>query len=246
MPVRKSIKKSVKKKAAETAQTVTNHWPWVAAALVLIALCFAWWLLPADEWLKSFSDWIKSLGAVGVLAFAVTYVIGTLVLAPASAMSVAAGVVFGWWAIPLVLVAGCLAATLAFLLSRYFIRDKVSSLIEERPAARATVRAINAEGWKVLLLLRLTPLVPFNAQNYLLGVTDISLSTYVLATVVGVLPGTIVSVYVGVIGTASGKGDPGVWGWVMLIVGFLAALGVSILITMKARQQLARSGLKRR
>jgi uncharacterized membrane protein YdjX (TVP38/TMEM64 family) len=234
---------SVKKKAVKTVEA---YWPWAIVALVLIALCFAWLLLPVDEWLKSFSDWIKSLGALGVLAFGLTYMIGTLLLAPAAAMSVAAGVAFGWWAIPLVLICGLSAATLAFLLSRYFFSDKISSVIKHRPAARATVRAINAEGWKVLLLLRLTPLVPFNAQNYLLGVTDIPLRTYVLATLVGVLPGTILSVYVGVIGTASGQGGRGIGGWILLILGLLAAIGVTVLITVKARQQLTRSGVKRK
>ena len=71
--------------------------------------------------------------------------------------------------------------------------------------------AVSKEGWKIVALLRLSPLVPFNLQNYFYGITDIGLLHYVPATFVGIMPGTMLYVYLGAAGTAAWGTGVGRW-----------------------------------
>jgi uncharacterized membrane protein YdjX (TVP38/TMEM64 family) len=101
--------------------------------------------------------------------------IGTLVVSPAS-------------------VAG---ATLAFLIARYFARDWVTRRLKKYPQAAAIDRAIEKNGFKAVVLLRLQPVLPFNILNYALGLTNIRLRHYVLASWIGMFPATVLYVYLG-------------------------------------------------
>jgi uncharacterized membrane protein YdjX (TVP38/TMEM64 family) len=226
----------------DTADTAVRLWPWVLAVLALVALCFAWSMLPVTEWLKQFSDWVKSLGVLGVVAFGLAYVIGTLLLAPASPLTFAAGIAWGFWALPLVVVVASLGATGAFLVSRYFVRDRVRDAIESRPAFRAAAEAVDEEGWKVLLLLRLSPVVPFNAQNYLYGVTNLPLATYVWATTVGIIPGVTLNIYLASLGAKAG--EAGMVNWMLPAIGFVATAVVVVLIGRTASAKLREHGVE--
>jgi uncharacterized membrane protein YdjX (TVP38/TMEM64 family) len=225
----------------DTVDKVVRLWPWAVGGLVLVALCFAWTMLPVTEWLKQFSDWVKSLGLLGVVAFGLAYVIGTLLLVPASPLTFAAGVAWGFWALPLVVVVASLGATGAFLVSRYFVRHRVREAIDSRPAFRAAAEAVDEEGWKVLLLLRLSPAVPFNAQNYLYGVTSLPLLTYVWATIVGIIPGVTLNVYLASLGAKTGEG--GMVNWMLLAIGLVATAVVVVLVGRKARAKLREHGI---
>jgi uncharacterized membrane protein YdjX (TVP38/TMEM64 family) len=226
----------------DTVNTAARLWIWALAVLALVALCFAWSMLPVTEWLKQFSDWVKSLGVLGVVAFGLVYVIGTLLLVPASPLTFAAGVAWGFWALPLVVVVASLGATGAFLVSRYFVKSRVRDAIESRPAFRAAADSVDEEGWKVLLLLRLSPVVPFNAQNYLYGITNLPLATYVWATTVGIIPGVMLNVYLASLGAKAGEG--GMVNWMLPAVGLLATAVVVVLIGRKARAKLREHGVE--
>ncbi len=106
----------------------------------------------------------------------------------------------------LVVVAATAGATLAFLIARHLVRQKVESLVEERPKFKAVDEAVSEDGWKIVGLLRLSPLVPFNLQNYFFGVTDVGLLPYVAATFFGIMPGTLLYVYLGTLGKAADAG----------------------------------------
>jgi uncharacterized membrane protein YdjX (TVP38/TMEM64 family) len=129
-------------------------WVWLALARVLIAASVAWFLLPIEEWILEFNEWIEGLGVWSFVLFGLVYVLGTNLLAPAVAMSIAAGLAFGAWGIPLVLVAATVGAALAFLLARYWARDKVRRLLENHPEFGAIDKAVRVEGCKILILLR--------------------------------------------------------------------------------------------
>jgi uncharacterized membrane protein YdjX (TVP38/TMEM64 family) len=226
----------------DTVNKAVRLWPWVLAVLALVALCFAWSMLPVTEWLKQFSDGVKSLGILGIVAFGLVYVIGTLLLVPASPLTFAAGVAWGFWALPLVVVVASLGATGAFLVSRYFVRDRVRDAINSRPGFRAAADAVDEEGWKVLLLLRLSPVVPFNAQNYLYGITNLRLRTYAWATTIGIIPGVTLNIYLASLGARAGEGD--MVNWTLPAIGLLATATVVVLIGRKARAKLREHGVK--
>lgn len=217
---------------------------WIGAALLLVAVAAGWFFLPTKDWIQQFSEWIKGFGVFGVIIFGVAYAVAVVALAPASPLTIAAGLAFGPWAFPLVLVAATAGATLAFLVARYVVRDKVKGLVEERPKFKAVDEAVSEDGWKIVGLLRLSPLVPFNLQNYFFGVTEVGLLPYVVATFVGIIPGTILYVYLGALGKAAGAGSGGgAMQWVFFGAGLVATAVVAFIITRKAKEKLKEAGV---
>lgn len=236
--------RSPSKQVSRKQDIVSNPiWVPVAGLVGLIALGFAWLLLPLDEWLKQFSDWINSYGAAGVVGFAVFYAVSLLFLMPGAPMTIAAAIAYGWWAAPLALGAGLLSATLAFFISRYLLRERAEAYFEQRPKLRAVEAAVNDEGWKVVALVRLSPVIPFGVQNYFFGVTGVSLRTYLIVSAFAVLPGTFLDVYIGVLARTASR-DGGAVKWGLLIVGLIATILVMALVTVKARQKLREHGVK--
>lgn len=223
-------------------------WQWVLLGTILVAVIVGWFLLPVEEWAKSFNGWIKGLGVWGGVMFAGIYVIATVILAPAAPFTIVAGLAYGVGVgFPLVVVSATLGATLAFLVARYLARNKVEGLLKERPKFAAVDKAISEEGWKVVVLLRLSPLVPFNLQNYFYGVTDIKLWHYVPATFFGIMPGTLLYVYLGAAGQAALGDEEGGGGgalkWGLFAVGLLATIIVAVFVTKKAKAKLADFGV---
>jgi hypothetical protein len=101
-----------------------------------------------------------------------------------------AGYVYGFWAFPLTYSSIAFASVLAFLAGRYLLRDKIQPLLNRRPKYRKLDRAVADDGWQVVVLMRLSPIVPFNLQNYALGVTAIPFMQYLTATLIGIAPGS--------------------------------------------------------
>ena len=215
------------------------HAPWIVAIGVLSAIAIAWAFLPLQYWVQSFGAWVRSFGAAGALAFAAVYIVATLLLVPGAAMTIAGALAFGWWSLPLVLISATIGATLAFLASRYFFHGPVSRAIESRPRMAAIVEAVDEEKWLALTLLRLSPVIPFNVQNYLLGVTNVATGAYFASTLTGMLPGTLLGTYIGVLGRVAGEGEISLLQWGFLALGLAATLAVVVMISRRARQKLA-------
>ena len=207
--------------------------------VVLAAGIAAWVMLPLSDWTQALERWFRDLGPVGVLVFLAAYVAGTVVLAPGSAMSILAGIVYGWWGVPIVLVSASLGTSLAFLIARYLARDAVAARLENRPKLKAIDAAVDEEGWKVVALLRLSPLVPFGLQNYLFGITRVGFWPYAAATLGGIVPGTFLYVALGALGRGAVNGDgAGPAGWLLLGIGLVATVAVTILVGRKAKRKL--------
>lgn len=225
-----------------------RRWLWIGAALLLAALILGGVTLPLGAWLIGLRQWIVSLGPAGMVVFALGFIVTTVVLAPDWPLSVAAGLIYGGWALPMVLVAATVAASLSFLVARYLLRERVRRLIEARPRISAVDRAVADEGWKVVLLLRLSPVFPFNLQNYVFGVTGVPFAHYVPATFVGIIPFSALYVYVGALGKAAQEGQNvgGIIHWVMLAVGLLATVLAACLVARKAKAKLHESDIEER
>ncbi|MGH8502476.1 MAG: TVP38/TMEM64 family protein [Gammaproteobacteria bacterium] len=232
--------------AAANVNRTRPPWRWLGVGLALIAIVVAWLLLPLDAWFKAFNHWVQDLGAVGALIFACVYVLATVLLLPASPLSIAAGLAFGLaWGFLLVSVSATAGAAAAFLVARYLARHHVEKMMQHRPRFKAVDRAISEDGWKVVVLLRLSPLVPFNLQNYFYGLTDIRFWHYVAATFFGILPGVLLYVYIGAAGRAvTAGGFGGTAKWALFAAGLIATVIVTVLVTRKARARLRDAGVE--
>jgi uncharacterized membrane protein YdjX (TVP38/TMEM64 family) len=200
--------------------------------------------LPIRENLDRLNAVIKNLGPWGMIVFGVIYVIATVLLVPGAAITLAAGFIFGLlWGTITASVASTTGAALAFLVARYLARDRVEIMAKNHPRFAAVDRAVRQGGWKFVGLLRLSPAIPFNLQNYLYGLTGIRFWPYVLTSWIAMLPGTFMYVYLGYLGrtgvaAAADNGTAGTGIWALRIAGFIATVVVTIYITKLARSAL--------
>ena len=152
-------------------------------------------------------------------------------------MPIAAGYVYGFWAFPLTYGSIAFASVLAFLAARYLLRDKIRSFLSCRKKYRTLDKAVTDDGWQVVVLMCLSPVVPFNLQNYALGVTAIPFLQYLTATLIGIVPGIAIYVYFGIFGKGLGSG-PTVFDWVLFGIGVLATVALAILVARKTKTKL--------
>ena len=214
----------------------------VAVASLLLLAHF----LDARAWLAAALEWIRGLGAWGPVAFCALYVVACVLLLPGSVLTVGAGAVFGLaTGLVVVSISATLGATAAFLVGRYVARGWVERTIAADPRFRAIDAAVAREGWKIVGLLRLSPVIPFNLLNYAFGVTRVRLRDYVIASWAGMLPGTVLYVYLGslagdlAVGGAAGRTRSPLE-WTFYAVGLLATVAVTVYVTRVARAALAR------
>jgi uncharacterized membrane protein YdjX (TVP38/TMEM64 family) len=182
------------------------------------------------------------------LVYGLAYVLGTLLFFPGSLLTLGAGFLYGLAGGLAVVVPGSvLGAMLAFLLGRTVLRGPIAARMKKHPRFRAVDQAVAEEAFKVVLLLRLSPVVPFNLLNYGLGVTRVPWGTYLLASLLGMLPGTVLYVYLGSLVTSatqllSGERPASGWGGKLLFVGgLLATAAVVVLVSRAARRALDRT-----
>ncbi len=189
--------------------------------------------------LQNALNWIEGLGAIAPIVFIIMYIIITVSFLPASVVTLGAGAVFGIVKGTIfVFIGAMLGATAAFLIGRYLARDWVSSKVSGNRIFKAIYDAIEKEGRKIIFLVRLSPAFPFNLLNYALGLTNVSLTDYVLGTV-GILPGTILYVYLGgIVGSAAAGRERTTAEWAFLIVGLIATFAVVFIVTKVARKSL--------
>ena len=211
----------------------------VAALVAMVVLVR---VLPVDEWLRQVQDRAREMGALGGLVYGLVYVVCALLLVPGSVLTLGAGAVFGLgWGLVIVFTAANVAAALAFLIARHLARTRVEAMARKHARFGAIEAAIREEGWKVVALLRLSPVVPFSVSNYLYGLAPVDFGPYMLASAAGMLPGTLLYVYLGVAGSAAAGGRTrSPLEWALLAAGLLATLAVTVVLTRKARQHLAK------
>jgi uncharacterized membrane protein YdjX (TVP38/TMEM64 family) len=212
------------------------------AAAGLVGLMLAGRALGGE--LGRFAAWVESLGAWAPIGFMAGYAVATVLLAPGSILTLAAGAVFGLvQGVAYVFVGAMLGAAAAFLVARHLARAAVERRLAGSPRFAAIDRAVAREGRRIVLLLRLTPVVPFNLLNYGLGLSRVSFRDYLVASA-GILPGTIVYVYYGTLLRSVAELSAGASverGWPyygLLVLGLAATVAVTAVITRLARRAL--------
>jgi uncharacterized membrane protein YdjX (TVP38/TMEM64 family) len=200
--------------------------------------------------LQRFAAWVQDLGIWGPVVFILGYAAATVAFAPGAVLTLAAGALFGLvYGTVYTLAGATLGASLAFLVSRYVARRAIEHRIAGNPRFQAIDRAVGREGFKIVALLRLSPVFPFNLLNYALGLTRVRFLDYFAASA-AMLPGTLLYVYYGkaagslAAAFAGSGGAPAAGGhskaasWALLGVGLLATVAVTTYVTRLAGRAL--------
>jgi uncharacterized membrane protein YdjX (TVP38/TMEM64 family) len=219
----------------------------IALALVAAVIAAAR-IFPLAAWISEFIGWVRGAGSLGMLFYFLFYSVGVVVFFPGSLLTLGAGFLYGpFLGTLLVSPASVAGATMAFLVGRFVARDWVAHKIAASPKFAAVDEAIGTRGFYIVLLLRLSPVFPFTLLNYTLGLTRVKLRDYVLASFLGMLPGTFLYVYLGSLITNAAqllsgqRPSGGAWGQAFFIFGLVATAVVTWLITRIARRALDRA-----
>jgi uncharacterized membrane protein YdjX (TVP38/TMEM64 family) len=141
---------------------------------IVITLLLAAKFLPVRDWLRNFNDWVGQMGVAGIFIFIGVYAVATVLLAPGAILTIGAGFAFGLWKGFLAVSAGAtLGASLAFLVARFIARGKIEAIAKGNEKFRNIDNAIGQQGAKLVFLLRLSPVIPFNLSNYFYGLTGV-------------------------------------------------------------------------
>ena len=215
--------------------------------LVVICLILAVVLLPVKDWLVTLLQWTQGLGLWGPVFVVALYIVACVIFLPGSVLTLGAGFIFGLPAGTItVSIGSTLGACAAFLVGRTIGRDWIRAKIAANEKFAAIDNAVGQQGFKIVMLTRLSPVFPFNLLNYAFGLTNVSFARYALASWIGMLPGTIMFVYFGAglrsfTDVASGKIETGMTGLIFFWVGMAAAIVVAIFIAGVARKALKKS-----
>src|SRR6266699_1972983 len=210
----------------EASFSISSNWRWVLYATAGVALVLALKYFHVQDLLKAALDWIGKLGPWGPVIFVGLYVVATVLFVPGSVC---------------VSISATLGATAAFLVGRYLARDAIARKIGKNEKFATIDRAVADEGWKIVLLTRLSPVFPFTLLNYAFGLTRVKLRHYIVASWLGMIPGTVMYVYLGsLINVGAGRRQRTTGEWVLYSVGLLATVIVTVFVTRLARKALAK------
>jgi uncharacterized membrane protein YdjX (TVP38/TMEM64 family) len=171
---------------------------------------------------------------LGYAALAVAAFTAALAFVPRNLVSLIGGLLFGWIALPISVMAGTCGSITASLLARRLLRSRLSAHAGRRPAWLALLAAIDQEGWRVVALLRLAGPLPCSAQGYLLGLTGIPIPTIGAVSLLGAVPQSALFVYLGTVGQVLlTEGLPGPFRVVLLGA---AAVSVTVLVALVGRR----------
>ena len=214
---------------------------WLLTVLVIAGLIYVFTAFPVSNWLGIQLEEIKQLGPLSYFWFILLYIVATVSGFPASILTIGAGAVFGiLTGTLLVRTVAILGAMAAFLVGRYLARNFVAKHIEANPRFRAVDEAVGRAGFKIVLLTRLSPVFPFAFLNYLYSITKVKLSDYFLATAIGMIPGTILYVYLGSLAAsvATGTLPDSPTRKIFTVIGLLLTIAVTVYVTRIARKAL--------
>jgi len=199
---------------------------------------------PLSRWLVDGAGWAEDHRYAAGGLFIVAYTAAAVLAVPGTILTLAAGFVFGVaFGSAFVSAGSVLGASAAFLLGRFAARSWVAQRVERSTRLRALVAVTRDDGFLIVLLARLSPLLPYNVLNYLFGATAVRFRDYVLASWLGMLPATVLYVYIGsltkTISALTGGNVDAAWPRrVLLVGGFLATLGLTALIARRATREL--------
>lgn len=230
--------------AASPGTKTSGALKWVLLGGGLLGLFVLGLLLPVRDWIESSRSAFQNLGIAGAALFIAAYAIAAVLMVPGSILTLAAGMIFGLaGGFAVALLGATLGANLAFLVARYVARKPLQAKLETHPKFHAVDQAVEELRYKIVLLLRLSPLVPFNIQNYLFGLTRVKFFEYAWASLVGMAPGTFLYVYLGSTGAQAAEGA-GPEKWILWGIGLAATAAATFVVSRKAKEKLRAAGVE--
>ena len=233
-------------KVAKTAPP-KKHGRWtllIILATALIALFTIVKFLPVKDYFISLLEWVKELGMWGPVVVAAVYIPACVLLFPGSVLTMGAGFLFGVITGTIaVSIGSTLGACAAFLLGRTLARAHIEEKVKGNRTFTAIDEAVGKEGFKIVFLTRLSPVFPFTLLNYAYGLTKVPFRHYALASWIGMLPGTLMFVYLGsavrsLADIAAGKVQGGAAQRILFWVGLIVTFVVATLVTRIARNAI--------
>jgi uncharacterized membrane protein YdjX (TVP38/TMEM64 family) len=180
-------------------EATTKRGPWkllIVVAVLIAGIVAAWQLglfeLLTMENIDRLDAWLQSFGMLAPVIFILIWIVACLFFLPGLPVVIVGGLIFGaFWGTVWSTIGANLGAIAAFLVGRYAARSAVEGLVQKNKMLKKIDDGVKKQGWRMLLITRLVPIFPFNAQNYVYGLTDISLGTYILVTLPCMLPASI-------------------------------------------------------
>ncbi len=206
----------------------------VGAGILVVAF-LAWKLLPVDDWIEWMVTTISSMGVTGMVLFCIIYVVGACIGFPRTPLNVGAGVMFSYpVALALVLISGTTVFMMTFQISRNYARDWVLNRLKNIPNADTVMKAVEEEGFKLVVLLRMNPFLPGIIKGYGFGTTTLPFKTYLAGSIVGFIPIAAAYVYLGWLGGEAmmdSASQPKEWRNAVLIGGAIVSVLMIVLVS---------------
>src|SRR5262245_1745047 len=216
----------------------------VVLAVLTSGVAAGLFLLPVKQYLTSFLEWVQGIGSWGAVVLAAFYVPACLLFLPGSILTLGSGFAFGVVRGTIaVSIGSVLGATAAFVTGRTLARGLIEQKVMRNAKFRAIDQAVGEQGFKIVLLARLSPVFPFNLLNYAFGLTKVRFRDFVLASWIGMLPGTVMYVYLGsavksLADLVAGKVDGGYAQKLLFVAGLVSTVVVTVYVTRLARRAL--------
>ncbi|MBD0334559.1 MAG: TVP38/TMEM64 family protein [Cyanobacteria bacterium Co-bin13] len=195
--------------------------------------------LPLAEWFVAVNSGLARLGSLALPAFVLAYLIATVLGLPNVLLILVAGSLFG-------LVQGAIAASIAdtlgaiacFFIGRTVARKRIKRWMDKHPRFAQIDQAVERKGWKILLLTRLSPLVPSSVLNYGFSCTKVGFWQYAFFSWIGMIPVILLYAYLGSFGTYLLNGEITVEKVAIQVVGLVLALGAALYVTRLTRRAI--------
>ena len=218
---------------------------WLIAAGILIGSTVLIIYLPLLQWADQLALWVPQNYTFSLIAFVFILIVWAL-LVPTMVPIILAGYFFGFWqGFLVVYCATTTAFAIAFFMTRKLFFHPFQNWLAQRPRCRSFIDCMEGAGWKLVVWMRISPIIPFHMQNYCYGASTMPFRTCLWSTLIGKAPGITVTVLLGVVARSSADGIRGIsdakesWWWhAMMILAFVAASYVSYLVVSAAKKAI--------
>ncbi len=191
---------------------LNNKFVCIIAGIVIVILAFlAWkyevWKLISIGYLRRFTGRIRGLGYLGIFLYLLSFVLGTMLFLPSLPFILLGGITYGTvLGIIFASIGDLLGATMAFLVARYIMRDRIEKILNKNKTFHEINEGVKHDGWRIVVLTRMVPVIPHWLQNYAYGITEISFKIYALVSLLCIVPATVVWI-IAINTVGRGEGD---------------------------------------
>jgi len=216
----------------------------IALTALILALLAALWILPIADWLDTAAEWNSSHPVAGVVLYLLGCVIAAVLFLPGSLIAMSGGYLYGMpLGLAMAALGGALGAIVAFLNGRMFGRGWAVARLAGHPRLQALDKALYEQSFIIVMLTRLSVVIPYSVLNYLYSVTAVKKVPYMVASTIGLIPMMVLWAYVGTLAKnfdeiLSGDLNSGAAGKYMFLVGLVAVIIVVVVMHKTASRVL--------